>query len=95
VVDEISVFELKVVFLLSVPSLPTPDCTYNPEKCKALQAGHLPSLKTVGKWNGMEGKRAQWYFMETLLYSQGIFGRYSDLRISYKSTFACPLRSLR
>jgi hypothetical protein len=48
-------------------------------------------------WGNMEQHRKQKrsrYCVETLPYSQGIFGRYSDLSISYKSTFACPPESL-
>jgi hypothetical protein len=39
---------------------------------------HLPNPQNV--W-GMEGNRGERYFMETLSYGQGIFGRYSGLRI--------------
>jgi hypothetical protein len=45
VVDEISVFELKVVFLVSVSSLPTPDCTsgliYHSRKSKPANSALL------------------------------------------------------
>jgi hypothetical protein len=50
--------------------------------------------KCVGHGNAWKAKELGGIVWETLLYSQGIFGRYSDSRISYRSTFACPPRSV-
>src|SRR5437016_3999965 len=63
-------------------------------KAQALQANKAPTF-SVGPWNSEEGERDQRYYIETPFYSQGIFRRYSDLRISYESTFAYPLKSLK
>jgi hypothetical protein len=40
----------------------------------------------------MEGKRNHSIILKTVLYSQGILGRYSGFRISCRSTFARPLK---
>ena len=63
-------------------------------KARALQADQL-AASNVGDWKSMEGDRAQRCFTETLLYSQGIFGQYSDFQISYRGTCACSPRSLK